>query len=404
VSGGLAGFPPASFRLVLFVTVLLGASAIAMAQSVPAQVGSSVRAVTADRPPAGVSVDERLRALEEELRQQNQSLTEMRAIIAEQQRVIGTLAAKTVDAKAGEQKAVAAAATVTDPSPVRGATEAQTPTLEERVKKVESKVLAIGPFRLSGDFRLRFDGVFRKADPTPPAGFAALTHQQNARMRYRVRLNLDTDIDSRLSFHGQLSTGQVSNPLTGDQDFGETTAHHPFFISEAWIDFHPNKATQFQAGRVQEIFADNSRFLFDDDIRFNGFNEKYNLTFKRNSLKISSLEFRAGQYIFSNPNVAIVTAGSPLAQAGALLGSTGRSSNLFHQGVLMNQKFNDRWSSQFGGDVQLYRNPNQIQLASTANGVALIVQNGLGLALSGPLAGTGNATTTPGGAIYTGRK
>jgi hypothetical protein len=160
---------------------------------------------------------------------------------------------------------------------------------------------------------------------------------------------------------------------------------------------------QFQAGRVQEIFADNSRFLFDDDIRFNGFNEKYNLTFKRNGLRVSSLEFRAGQYILSNPNVAIVTAGSPLAQAGAILGSTGRSSNLFHQGLLLNQKFNDRWSSQFGGDVQLYRNPNQIQLASTANGVALIVQNGLGLALSGPLSGTGNATTTSGGAIYTAR-
>ena len=188
-----------------------------------------------------------------------------------------------------------------------------------------------------------------------------------------------------------------------DQDFGETATRHPFFISEAWIDFHPNKATQLQAGRLQEIFADNSRFLFDDDIRFNGFNEKYTVAFKRNGLKISNLELRAGQYILSNPNVAIVTAGSPLAQAGAVIGSTGRSSNLFHQGVLINQKFNDRWSSQFGGDLQLYRNPNQIQLASMANGVALIVQNGLGIALSGPLTGTGNATTTSGGAIYTAR-
>src|SRR5947208_4901159 len=188
-----------------------------------------------------------------------------------------------------------------------------------------------------------------------------------------------------------------------DQAFGETATRHPLFISEAWIDFHPNKATQLQAGRLQEIFADNSRFLFDDDIRFNGFNEKYVVSFKRNSLKVSSLELRAGQYIFSNPNVAIVTAGSPLAQAGAVVGSTGRSSNLFHQGVLLNQKFNDRWSSQFGGDLQLYRNPNQIQLASTANGVALIVQNGLGIALSGPLTGSGNATTTSGSAIYTAR-
>ena len=283
------------------------------------------------------------------------------------------------------------------------ATETQAPPLEDRVKKLESKVLAVGPFRFSGDFRLRFDGIFRKADPAPPTGFSALTHQQNARMRYRLRLNFDTDINSKIGFHGQLATGPVNNALTLDQDFGETAARHPFFISEAWIDFHPNKGTQLQAGRLQEIFADNSRFLFDDDIRFNGFNEKYTVAFKRNALKISNLELRAGQYILSNPNVAIVTAGSPLAQAGAVIGSTGRSSNLFHQGVLINQKFNDRWSSQFGGDLQLYRNPNQIQLASTANGVALIVQNGLGIALSGPLTGTGNATTTSGGAIYTAR-
>src|SRR5437870_8737342 len=188
-----------------------------------------------------------------------------------------------------------------------------------------------------------------------------------------------------------------------DQDFGATAARHHFFISEAWIDFHPNKATQLQAGRLQEIFADNSRFLFDDDIRFNGFNEKYVLSFKQNGLKATSLELRAGQYILSNPNVAIVTAGSPLALAGDRVGSTGRAANLFHQGLLLNQKFNDRWSSQLGGDIQLYRNPNQIQLASTVNGVALIVQNGLGITLSGPVTGTGSATTTSGGAIYTAR-
>ena len=347
---------------------------------------------------ASITVDERIRALERELRQQNRVLAEMRAIIAEQECSIETLSARA----AGSEQTVAdkkkVAAYVTSPS-----AQNQAPMLEDRVKKIEGKVLAIGPFRFSGDFRLRFDGIFRKADPTPPAGFAALTHQQNARMRYRLRLNFDTDIDSKVSFHGQLATGPTNNALTMDQDFGETATRHPFFISEAWIDFHPNKATQLQAGRLQEIFADNSRFLFDDDIRFNGFNEKYTVAFKRNGLKISNLELRAGQYILSNPNVAIVTAGSPLAQAGAVIGSTGRSSNLFHQGVLINQKFNDRWSSQFGGDLQLYRNPNQIQLASTANGVALIVQNGLGIALSGPLTGTGNATTTSGGAIYTAR-
>ena len=350
-----------------------------------------------------VNIDDRLKALEDELRQQSSAITEMRAVIAEQQRMIATLSAGAPisEPKNNELKNGTTVATVTEPSGAPGQT--QTPTMEDRVKKLEGQALKIGPLRFGGDFRLRFDGIFRRADPTPPVGFAPLTHQQNARMRYRLRLNLDTDINSKLSFHGQLATGPLNNPLTMDQDFGETTTRHPFFISEAWADFHPNKAVQLQGGRVQEIFADNSRFLFDDDVRFNGFNEKYILSFKNNGLKVSSLELRAGQYIFSNPNVAIVTAGSPLAQAGAILNSTGRNSNLFHQGLLLNQKYNDRWSSQWGGDMQLYRNPNQIQLASTANGVALIVQNGLGIALSGPVTGTGNATTTAGGAIYTAR-
>src|SRR3989475_10110659 len=293
---------------------------------------------------ASITVDERIRALERELRQQNRVLAEMRAIIAEQECSIETLSARAAGSEqtVADQKKVAAY--VTSPS-----AQNQAPTLEDRVKKIEGKVLAIGPFRFSGDFRLRFDGIFRKADPTPPAGFAALTHQQNARMRYRLRLNFDTDIDSKVSFHGQLATGPTNNALTMDQDFGETATRHPFFISEAWIDFHPNKVTQLQAGRLQEIFADNSRFLFDDDIRFNGFNEKYTVAFKRNALKISNLELRAGQYILSNPNVAIVVAGSPLAQAGGGIGSTGRRPKPFYHGVRVNQKVKHRWSSWFVG-------------------------------------------------------
>jgi uncharacterized coiled-coil protein SlyX len=384
--------------------IQVSAALLLIQLAIYAQVNTARSAVSVpNAPPAksGSSIDERVRALEEQLQAQARSIEDMRALIADQQRMIETISAKATSAerKAGDDSANLTAA----PASSTDGTQTQTSPLEDRVKKLEGKVLAIGPFRFSGDFRLRFDGIFRKADNTPPAGFTALTHQQNARMRYRLRLNFDTDIDSKVSFHGQLATGPINNSLTMDQDFGETTTRHPFFISEAWIDYHPNKATQLQAGRLQEIFADNSRFLFDDDIRFNGFNEKYVVSFKNNGLKVSSLELRAGQYIFSNPNVAIVTAGSPLAQAGAIVGSTGRSSNLFHQGVLVNQRFNDRWSSQVGGDLQLYRNPNQIQLASTANGVALIVQNGLGIALSGPLTGTGNATTTSGGAIYTAR-
>ena len=77
-------------------------------------------------------------------------------------------------------------------------------------------MLKIGPVRFSGDFRLRFDGTFRSATepPDPP-----LDHVQNARARYRFRLNFDTDLYPNLSFHGQLATGPLNNQLSTNQDF-----------------------------------------------------------------------------------------------------------------------------------------------------------------------------------------
>ena len=341
---------------------------------------------------------DRIRALEEALRQQNDKLGQMQKLIEEQQRMIQLLDGRTANTSTGKSSAEAspAASSVADATKKTAADAAQNPqpSLEERLQSVEQRVTKIGPIRLSGDFRLRLDGILRGATkpPDPP-----LQHVQNVRMRYRLRLNLDADLNKAVAFHGQLSTGPINNALTQDQDFTSTVAHHPFFINEAWIDFHPNKSVQLQGGRLREVFADNSRFLFDDDVRFNGFNEKFTHKFGERG----SIELRAAQYWFSNPNVAVITPGSPLETAGDEIGKIGRSSNLFHQGLLLNLKAGEKWSHQFGGDVQVFREPNQIQLASTPNGVVFLVQPGIGLVLSGPMTGAGNATTTPGGAVFT---
>jgi len=333
------------------------------------------------------NVAERVRVLESELERQNAKLDQLQKTLEEQQLTIKALLEKLSTPSAS------AAATLKDSE-----SGTQAPTVEQRLDKVEDRVMRIGPVRLSGDFRIRFDGTFRSATepPDPP-----LDHVQNARARYRFRLNLDTDIYPNLSFHAQLATGSLNNPISTNQDFTSLTARAPFSLSEAWIEYRPTKSVQLQAGRVQNVFADNSRFLFDDDVRFNGFNERYVAGFKPNSAYLSSLELRAGQYILSTPNVAVITANSPLARAGDIVGTTGRSATLFHQGLLANQTFNKRWNSQVGADIQLYRHPNHIQLGSTTEGLVLLVQPGLGIALSGPLPGTGNATTTPGGARYT---
>ena len=340
------------------------------------------------------NVTERMRLLEAELERQNAKLDQLQKTITDQQTAIQALLEKL----SVKLSAESVSPTAVEENPVEAPEQAQTPTVEQRLAKVEGQALKIGPVRFSGDFRLRFDGIFRSATepPDPP-----LDHVQNARARYRLRLNFDTDIHPKLSFHGQLATGPLNNQLSTNQDFTSFGVRAPFFLSEAWIEYRPTKSVQLQGGRVQSVFADNSRFLFDDDIRFNGFNERYTHSFKPNGAYVTSVELRAGQYILSTPNVAVIQPNSPLARAGAVVGSAGRSANLFHQGFLVNQTFNKKWSSQAGADIQIYRHPNQIQLASTNEGLVLLVQPGIGIALSGPLPGTGNATTTPGGVVYT---
>lgn len=367
-------------KSVLLIAVILFASCSTLAQE---QIKPT--------DPTDPNVTERIRVLESELERQNAKLDQLQKTIAEQQQAIQALLEKL----SAHPVATMAKAVETSSLP---AAEPQAPTVEQRLAKVEGDIKKAGPIRLSGDFRLRFDGIFRESTrrPDPP-----LDHVQNARVRYRFRLNLDADIYENLKFHAQLATGPVNNPLSTNQDFASLGARPPFSLSEIWIEYRPTKELQLHAGRVPNVFADNSRFLFDDDIRFNGFNERYTLSLKKNPLRIANVDFRAGQYILTNPVVAVVQPNSPLARAGAVIGSTGRSANLFHQGLLVNQTFNERWSSQIGGDIQIYRQPNQIQLASTQDGLVLLVQPALGLALSAPLTGTGNATTTSGGAIYT---
>lgn len=341
---------------------------------------------------------ERVRQLEAELEKQNNKLDQLQRTITQQQLAIQALLEKLNPEKPAETPGANAIVSTRVTTATEPAAATQTPSVEQRVAKLEGQVLKMGPFKLSGDFRLRFDGIFRSASKAPDS---PLDHVQNARARYRLRLNFDADLYPNLSFHGQLATGPLNNQFSTNQDFASVTVRHPFAISEAWMEYRPTKSITLQGGRLQEVFADNSRFLFDDDMRFNGFNEKYVANFKSNPAHVSSLELRAGQYILTNPVVAVVTAGSPLARAGEKVGSTARSATMFHQGLLMNQTFNEKWSDQLGGDIQIYQHPNQIQLASANDGLVLLVQPGIGIALSGPLPGTGNATTTPGGAIYT---
>ncbi len=311
----------------------------------------------------------------------NEEIAALRATLASQQAQIAKLQAA-LDAQSKLLDRLAAPQTTVAPSVVEGPES-----------KTEAPNRTAGGFRFSGDFRFRLDALLR-------SGNEIAAPLQNVRSRYRLRLNIDKQLDPRFEFHTQLSTGPFSNPITNDQDMAGMNVKHPFSISEAWINFRVNDRLTLRGGRVEEIFTDEARFLWDDDLRFNGFNQTLVLPAKGKALGFTQLEFRAGVYILSNPAVYILAPSSPYVSAGYAPGGKVRAANLFHPGFVLHGNLGSAWKYHILGTMELYRNANQIQLASTTAGVQPLAGEAIGITLPRGLSGTGNATTLPDGAMY----
>jgi len=365
-------------------------------------------AVILGSPQEEMSVKEAIAALQARIDRQDKQIEALMQTVASQQQVIdrirrrpGPAAVQTVSTNPAAVAEALPADTAPEPAQPASAGELavvealqqqQNTVIDDLTKKVEAATANIAGFRLSGDFRFRADVQARSSN-------AVAGPLQNIRSRYRVRFNLDKDFEPKFRFHLQLSTAPPATQTTNDQDFGAMAIKHPFSIAEAYLDFHPTSRVSLRGGRMEEAFADNMRLLWDDDVRFNGFQQVANVPLQSKVFK--NIEFRAGEYFLSNPNVQILAANSPFVAAGYQPGQKVRDANLFHPGVIVTGDLGMRWSHQAIADIQLYRNQNQIQLSSTAAGFPVVINNTIGFMLSAPPSAVGNATTTPGGAIYT---
>jgi uncharacterized coiled-coil protein SlyX len=359
----------------------------------------SINSVTDD-----MSVKEAIAALQARLDRQEKQIEALQQTVATQQQVIdrihrqpGMPAVQLASTSPDASTAVVPSDAQPEPASagelavVESIQQQQNTSIDELQRRLESVFSNLGGFKFSGDLRFRGDMQAR-------SGNAIAGPIQNIRSRYRVRLNVDKEIDPRFRFHLQLSTGPFNVQTTNDQEFGAMGVKQPFGIAEAYVDYHPSTKISLRGGRMEEVFSDNSRFLWDDDIRFNGFQQIASVPLGSKAFK--TLEFRSGEYFLSNPNVPILAATSPFVAAGYQPGQKVRDSNLFHPGMVLSGDLGMQWSQQAAVDMQFYRNPNQIALSSTAAGFPVVINNSLGFMLSGPISATGNATTTPGGAIY----
>jgi Putative porin len=293
---------------------------------------------------------------------------------------------------------------VPPPAPqAAGASQAQVDALQKAIDAINGNLRG---FRLSGDLRFRNDLLVREANKNLPPGDNRATPAQRDRERYRFRLNIDKDLfysdksDRPLAHaHVQLATDPFNNPNTMDTDFTGIGTRAPISIAEAYVDVMPTKSLTLRIGRTPEVFADNRQFVYDDDIRLNGFHETYRFSGKKNGV---FLQFAAAQYILTEPNVQVVPAGSPFIAAGYKQGQRIPSSNLFDMGVTFGSNIGKKWSHNETLNYFVIREPNQLALAATANGAALFATSSVvGATLTGNLPESGNGLTTAGGAIFT---
>jgi len=357
--------------------------------------------------------------LKAQLTDQQKQIDQLRAMLAAQEKLLDRLASAVPGeppanrvATMGEVasltpaigsgpggRSVAPPVAFSAPMPVAQAVApAQTAPAGPTIASVDGRLSAYlrNIVRVSGDLRFRYDLQARSSNSV--AG-----PLQNSRERYRFRVNLDKDLFIKdassaplVRLHAQLATDPFNNPITMDTDFSGIDTRAPISVSEAWMDLLPVKGLTLRAGRTSELFADNRQFVWDDDVRFNGFHEIYRYTVKNSAY----VEVKAAQYILTNPNVPIVPAGSPFLTANYALGQRIPSSAMFDQGVVVSGNLHKKWNVNGQFNYNVMREPNQIQLASTAAGFPLLTSPILGATLTGPLPQVGNATTTNGGAVY----
>ena len=247
------------------------------------------------------STDERLNALEQALEQQNAKLEQLQKIILEQQQTIRLLAGN-LNAT-GASPAPLAASVAIQPQPA-----AQSPAIEDRLKKVEARVSEIGAIKFSGDIRLRAESFFGLSNSLTNGDNPAVLGNDLSprhRMRLRARLQMRGSVGEEFDWGLRFATGSFGDNISTNQTLTDFFNRKPFALDQAFITYKPNRAPglRLQGGKFEPPWTF-TEMTIDNDLMVEGFNESYSRAFKKSTLK--DLTFVAWQLPFLERNSAFV--------------------------------------------------------------------------------------------------
>jgi hypothetical protein len=199
---------------------------------------------------AAMTTEQRLRALEDLVRQQQQEIKQLRGEL-------------------GQQKAIG------------NATQQQAERAEEQAKTTEKKATAslpdwVNKFTPFGDLRIREEGFYDQQ--TQKAGGSSV--EARNRTRFRWRLGVRYTYSDELSATMRIASGNPNDPISTNETFGSEFTPKHVNLDWAYLTIAPGKTFGIRpglftlnAGKFGNPMFKVGEMVFDDDLSPEGFNE-----------------------------------------------------------------------------------------------------------------------------------
>ncbi len=322
--------PAKASRLALFAFLLFSSVVAIEAQSMTANGSSDSSAYSGTETgsaPKSAESSEKIETAEVQrlLREQQLEIERMRAMLAEQSRVINELRERvehteqTVAAGVVRTNNIAATDTVASLASdggQNGPPKAQASDQDARLSKVEEQsrkntetiTKQLGNITFSGDFRLRYESFYGLLNPTANADNPAiLGNPLTTRQRFRVRARfaIRGQIGKEFDWGLRLATGSFTDAISTNQTLTDFYNRKPFGLDQAFIVWTPASipGLRLQGGKFDIPWV-RTELTIDNDLQFEGFSETYSKGFKKSKLK--NLTFVAWQLPFLERNSAFV--------------------------------------------------------------------------------------------------
>jgi len=225
-----------------------------------------------------------LQELKRLILEQSKELEEQRAAVREQQQKIEALRQELREVRVG-QGASEAPTPAAGSSPVSAQAVAQDQSdlnnrLDKLQKDVEGKLRSFGPFRFSGDIRVRYEPFFGGGAETSPAP------PDRHRERIRLRFNANAKFNDEVSGGFSIASGDTGDPISTNQTLTSFFQRKPFLIDKAFVTYNPVwlKPLEVTAGKWGYTWY-RTELTWDNDLNPEGISEAVTFNWKDSFLQ-----------------------------------------------------------------------------------------------------------------------